>query len=138
MKCKEQEEKLARQKVELKSTKRKASSKGENLAKISWRMHVAKEGVASSNVKIRVTKEHKFDEAPLFQGESAFWRKRSEALSSARSSTKLNSEVTPRHLNNRASFVVLALQILSEFPFDGIVDGKEFDKELKLLLTEII
>ena len=98
MKCKEQEEKLARQKVELKSTKRKALSKGANLAKISWRMHVAKEGVASSNVKIRVTKEHKFDEGHLFQGESTFWRKPSEALSSARSSTKLNSEVTPRHL----------------------------------------
>ena len=52
--------------------------------------------------------------------------------------TKLNSEITPRHLNNRASFVVLAPEILSECPFDEVVDGKEFDKELKLLLTEII
>ena len=122
MKCKEQEEKLARQKVELKSTKRKASSKGANLAKISRRMHVAKEGVASSNVKIRVTKEHKFDEGHLFQGESAFWRKPSEALSFAHfSSTKLNSEVTPRHLNNKASFAVLALQIVCGCPFNEVV-----------------
>ena len=62
MKFKEQEEKVARQEVELKSTKRKVSSKGANLTKISKRMHATKEeGVASDNVKIRVTKEHKFD-----------------------------------------------------------------------------
>ena len=61
MKCKEQEEKSARQEVELKSAKRKASSKGANLAKISKRMHATKEeGVVSDNVKITVTKEHKF------------------------------------------------------------------------------
>ena len=102
-------------------------------------MHATKEeGVVSDNVKITVTKEHKFG-GYVFWRESAFWGKPGEAFSFAHfSSTKLNSEVTPRHLNNRALFVVLALQILSEFPFDGIVDGKEFDKELKLLLTEII
>ena len=62
-----------------------------------------------------------------------------EALSFAHfSSTKLNSEVTPRHLNNRASFAVMALQILSGCPFDEVADGKEFDNELELLLTEII
>ena len=140
MKCKEQEEKLARQEVELKSAKRKASSKGANLAKISKRMHAAKEvGVASDNVKIRVTKEHKFDGGRLFRGESSFWGKPGEALSFAHfSSTKLNSEVIPRHLNNRASFAVMALQILSGCPFDEVADGKEFDNELELLLTEII
>ena len=42
MKCKEQEEKLTRQEVELKSTKRKSSSKGANLAKISKKMHALK------------------------------------------------------------------------------------------------
>ena len=62
-----------------------------------------------------------------------------EVLSFAQfSATKLNSEVTLRHLNNRASFAVLALQMLSGCPFDEVADGKEFDKELELLLTEII
>ena len=62
-----------------------------------------------------------------------------EALSFSQfSATKLNSEVTLRHLNNRASFAVLALQMLSGCPFDEVADGKEFDKELELLLTEII
>ena len=43
IKCKEQEEKLARQEGMLKSAKIKASSKDENLAKISKKMHTAKE-----------------------------------------------------------------------------------------------
>ena len=43
---------------------------------------------------------------------------------------QLNSEVTLRHLNNRASFTVLALQMLSGCYFDEVVDGKEFDNEL--------
>ena len=43
IKCKEQEEKLARQDGMLKSAKIKASSKDENLAKISKKMHAAKE-----------------------------------------------------------------------------------------------
>ena len=43
IKCKEQEEKLARQEGMLKSAKIKASSKDENLAKISKKMHAAKE-----------------------------------------------------------------------------------------------
>ena len=122
MKCQDQEEKLARQEVELKS-----SSKSANLAKISKRMRATKEeGVASDNVKIRVTKEHNFDRGRLFQGESAFLGKPGEALSFTHfSSMKLNSEVTPRHLNNRASFAVLALQILSGYLFDEVVDGKE-------------
>ena len=134
MKCQNQE-------VELKSTKRKASSKGANIAKIGKRVHAAKEeGVASDfNVNVKVAKEHKFDGGHLFQGESAFFGKPSEALSFAYFSwTKLNSEVTPRHLNNRASFAVLALQILSGCPFDEVVDGEEFDKELELLLTKIV
>ena len=42
MKRKEQEEKLTRQEVELKSMKRKSSSKGANLAKISKKMHALK------------------------------------------------------------------------------------------------
>ena len=47
MKCKEQEEKLTRKVGGLKSTKRKASSKGENFAKITKKMHATKEkGVA--------------------------------------------------------------------------------------------
>ena len=59
--------------MELKCAKRKASYKSENLAKIGKRMHAAKdEGVASDNVKIRVTKEHNFDGSRLFQSESAF------------------------------------------------------------------
>ena len=67
MKCKEQEEKMTRQEVELKSTKRKASSKGANLTKISKRMHAAKEERgASENVNVRVTKDHKFDGGRLF------------------------------------------------------------------------
>ena len=63
-----------------------------------------------------------------------------EVLSFAQfTATKLNSEVTQRHLNNRASFAVLALQMLSGCPFDEVVvDGKESDNELELLLTEII
>ena len=39
-------------------------------------------------------------------------------------------------MNNRASFAVLALQILSGCPFDEVADGKEFDNKLELLLTE--
>ena len=111
MKCKEQEEKMTRQEVELKSTKRKASSKGANLTKISKRMHAAKEErVASENCNIRVTKDHKFDGGGIFQGTSLFMGKPDEVLSFAQfPSTKLNSEVTLRHLNNRASFAVLAL-----------------------------
>ena len=111
MKCKEQEEKLTRQEVELKSAKRKASSKGANLTKISKRMHAAKEErVASENCNIRVTKDHKFDGSGIFQGTSLFMGKPDEVLSFAQfPSTKLNSEVTLRHLNNRASFAVLAL-----------------------------
>ena len=66
MKCKEQEEKLARQEVKLKSTKRKVSSKGANLAKISKRIHATKEGVAFNNVKIRVTKKQKFNRGCVF------------------------------------------------------------------------
>ena len=55
MKCQDQEEQLARQEVELKSTKRKTASKGANLAEISKKMHAAKEErVASENVNIRV------------------------------------------------------------------------------------
>ena len=42
MKRKEQEEKLTRQEMELKSMKRKSSSKGANLAKISKKMHALK------------------------------------------------------------------------------------------------
>ena len=62
-----------------------------------------------------------------------------EVLSFAQfSATKLNSEVTLRHLTNRASFVVLALQMLSGCPFDEVADAKEFDNESELLLTEII
>ena len=112
MKCQDQEEQLARQEVELKSTKRKASSKDANLAKISKKMHAAKEErVASENINIRVTKDHKFDGGRLFQGKSLFMGKPDEVLSFAQfSATKLNSEVILRHLNNRASFAVLALQ----------------------------
>ena len=62
MTCKDQEEKLARPEGELNSTETKASSKGVNVAKITNSMHATKEeGVASDDVKIRVTKEHKFD-----------------------------------------------------------------------------
>ena len=43
IKCKEQEEKLTRQEGMLKSAKIKPSSKDENLAKISKKMHAAKE-----------------------------------------------------------------------------------------------
>ena len=118
MKCKELEENLARQEVELKSVKRKASSKGANLAKIRKKMHAAKEErVASENVNIRVTKDHKLDGGCLFQGKSLFMGKLGEVLSFAQfSATKLNSENTLRHLNNRASFAILALQILSGCP----------------------
>ena len=139
-KCQDQEEKFVGQEVELKSAKRKASSKGVNLAKISKKMHAAKEErVTSENVNIRVTKDHKFDGGRLFQGKSLFMGKPDEVLSFAQfTATKLNSEVTQRHLNNRASFAVLALQMLSGCPFDEVADGKEFDNELELLLTEII
>ena len=76
MKCQDQEEQLARQEVELKSTKRKASSKAANLAKISKKLHAAKEErVASENNNIRVTKDHKFDGHCLFQGKSLFMGK---------------------------------------------------------------
>ena len=111
MMCQDQEEQLARQEVELKSTQRKASSKGANLAKISKKMHATKEEkVASKNVNIRVTKDHKFGGC-LFQEKSLFMGKPDEVLSFAQfSATKLNSEVILRHLNNRASFAVLALQ----------------------------
>ena len=140
MKCQDQEEQLARQEVELKSTKRKASSKDANLAKISKKMHAAKEErVASENINIRVTKDHEFDGGRLFQGKSLFMGKPNEVLSFAQfSATKLKSEVTLRHLNNRASFAVLALQMLSGCPFDEVADGKEFDRGLELPLTEII
>ena len=140
MKCQDQEEKLARQEMELKSTKRKSSSKGANLAKISKKMHAAKEErVTSENVNIRVTKDHKFDGGRLFQEKNLFLGKPDEVLSFVQFPvTKLNSEITQRHLNNRASFAVLALQMLSGCPFDEVVDGKEFDNELELLLTEII
>ena len=124
MKCKEQEEKMTRQEVELKSTKRKASSKGANLTKISKRIHAAKEErVASENVNVRVTKDHKFDWGRLFQGKSLFMEKPDEVLSFAQfSATKLNSEFTLRHLNNRASFSVLSLQMLSGCPFDEVAN----------------
>ena len=104
MKCKEQEEKMTRQEVELKSTKRKASSKGANLTKISKRMHAAKEErVASENVNVRVTKDHKFDWGRLFQGKSLFMEKPDEVLSFAQfSATKLNSEFTLRHLKQQS------------------------------------
>ena len=76
MKCQDQEEQLARQEVELKSTKRKASSKAANLAKISKKLHASKEErVASENNNIRVTKDHKFDGHCLFQGKSLFMGK---------------------------------------------------------------
>ena len=76
MKCQEQEEKLARQKVELKSTKRKASSKDANFGKLSKKMHAAKEErVTSENVNIRITKDHKFDGGRIFQGKSLFMGK---------------------------------------------------------------
>ena len=52
--------------------------------------------------------------------------------------SKLNSKVTPRHLKNRALFAVLALHILSGCIFSEAVDGKKFDIELELLLTEIV
>ena len=107
MKCKQHEEKLTRQEVELKSTERKASSK------VSKRMHATKEElVAPENVNIRVNKDHKFDGGCLFQGKSLFMGKPDDILSFAQFSvTKLNSEVTLRHLNNGASFAVLALQM---------------------------
>ena len=103
-------------------------------------MHAAKEkGVAFDNVNIRVTKDHKFDGSRLFQGKNFIMGKPDEVLSLAQSSAiKLNSEVTLRHLNNKALFAVLALQILSVCPFDEIADDTEFDNELELLLTEII
>ena len=131
---------MARQEVELKSTKRKASSKGADLPKISKKIHVAKEErVASENVNIRTTKDHKFDGDSLFEGKSLFMGKRDQVLNFAQfSATKLNLEVTLRHLKNRASFVVLFLQMLSECSFDKVADGKKIDNELELLMTEII
>ena len=76
MRCKEQKEALARQEVELKSTKRKASSKGANLAKISKKMHAAKkERVASDDITIRVTKDHKFGGGGLFSREKFIFGK---------------------------------------------------------------
>ena len=126
--------------MELKSTERKASSKGAIIAKINKKMHAVKEErVASDNVAIRVTKNYKFDEGRFLQGESLFLRKPDEVLSFPQlSATKLNSEITLRHLNNGASFAVLLLQILSGCPFEEVMDGKEFDNKLELLLTEII
>ena len=74
MKCQDQEEQLARQEVELKSTKRKASSKAVNRAKISKELHAAKEErVASENNNIRVTKDHKFDGVVFFKGKVCLW-----------------------------------------------------------------
>ena len=71
-----------RQKVELKSAKTKASSKGENLAKISKRTYATKEkGVASDNIIKRVTKEHKFDGVIFFERKAPFWGKPGEAFS---------------------------------------------------------
>ena len=120
--------------------KKESFIQGCNLAKISKKMYATKEErVASENVNIRVTKDHKFDGGRLFQGKSLFMGKPDEVLSFAQfSATKLNSEVTLRHLNNRASFAVLALQMLSGCPFDEVADGKEFDNELELLLAEFI
>ena len=58
MKCNEEEGKIARQKLEFESTKRKALSKGENLAKVGKKIYAAKEeSVTSDNVTIRVTYE---------------------------------------------------------------------------------
>ena len=140
MKCKGQEEKFARQEMELKSTERKASSEGANIVKINKKMDAVKEErVASDNVTIRVTKDYKFDGGRFFQRKSLFLGKPNEVLSLAQLlATRLNSEITLRHLNNGTSFAVLALQILSGCIFDEVVDGNEFDNELGLLLTEII
>ena len=140
MKRKEQEEKLVRQEMELKSTERKASSEGANVLKIGKKMDAVKEErVASDNATIRVTKDYKFDGGRFFQEKSLFLGKPNDVLSFAQLlATKLNSEITLRHLNNGTSFAVLALQILSGCLFDEVVDGKEFDNELELLLTEII
>ena len=75
----------------------------------------------------------------FFKGKVHFGGKLGEALGFAHISlSKINLEVTPRHLNKRASFAVLALQIWTGCPFDEAVDGKEFDNELELLLTGII
>ena len=41
-------------------------------------------------------------------------------------------------MNNRASFAVLPVQMLPGCPFDEVADGKEFNIELELMLTEII
>ena len=76
MKCKDQEEQLARLEGDLKSTKRKTLSKVTNFAKISKRMHATKEeGSAFDNAIIRVTSRQKFDGVHRFEGESEFWRK---------------------------------------------------------------
>ena len=74
MKRKEQEEKLVRQEMELKSTERKASSEGANVLKIGKKMDAVKEErVASDNATIRVTKDYKFDGGRFFQGKVYFW-----------------------------------------------------------------
>ena len=126
--------------MELKSTERKASSKGTSIAKISKKMDAVKEErVATDNVTIRVTKDYKFDGGRFIRGKSLFLGKSDEVLSFAQLlATKLNSDITLRHLSNGASFAVLALQILSGCPFDEVMDGKEFDNELELLLTKIM
>ena len=67
----------------------------------------------------------------FFKGKVCLWEKPDDVLSFAQfSATKLNWELTLRYLNNRASFTVLALQMLSGCYFDEVVDGKEFDNEL--------
>ena len=94
MKCKEQEEKLTRQEVELKSTKRKASSTGANLAKISTRMHAAKEErIASETVNIRVTKDHKFDGAGLQKLDA---RSRACTYRAPKTSTRYTKQRAPK------------------------------------------
>ena len=75
----------------------------------------------------------------FFKGKVHFGGKPGEALGFVHiSSSNINLEVTPRHLNKRASFAVPALQILTGCPFDEAVDDKEFDNELELLQTGII
>ena len=76
MKCKEQEEKFARQEMELKSTERKASSEGASIVKINKKMDAVKEErVDSDNVTIRVTKDYKFDGGRFFSKEKFIFGK---------------------------------------------------------------
>ena len=86
-----------------------------------------------------MTQEHKIVGYCLFQERNLFLGKPDDELRFAPvSEKKLNSEETLRHLNNRASFTVLALQILSGFTFGEVVDSREIDSELELLLSEIM